>query len=436
MFHPDTGPAFLGNARPAVHWVCAQCGTILLKNVHERQFLDVLFRCPKCTSLSGSPERMPGEPIPAMTVLTPPGRYRLASAVNVGDKPVPLAGEPAVAGYVKETGARYGDLHQAPASRLPSELNAAALRSLAADMVGLLGERYEPLDAADQRGLRSSTPPARRHRLIELIKFAEDAAQRLESGAIPATIDLDGDALAELVTTVSVFDRWQHHPAYARIVSSLPNGDAVQHAVTTLLVASYLVDAGNGVGIVDDDGLGGRIPDIWVRPTLIERLDLEVKSPLALRAPVTLPSEEEAARIIERQLDEAASSKRGQLSPDHSGIVAIGTFHMGQGGLDVLERATRLVLEQQRERKRHVAAVLLCEVSYQTTTEIDDVGAVQRTFFTPTMDHRLVYHPGYSGALRIAEGTPWSSWRENRVLEQKPTVKSETKDNGTQTRWS
>jgi len=172
VFHPDTGPAFLGNARPAVTWGCAQCGAILLKNVYERQFLDILFRCPKCASLSGSPGRMPGEPIPAMTVLTPPGRYRLASAVSIRDKPMLLAGEPAVAGYVKETGARFGDLHQAPTSRLPSELNAAALRSLAADMVGLLGERYQRLDAADQRGLRSSTPPARRYRLIELIKFA------------------------------------------------------------------------------------------------------------------------------------------------------------------------------------------------------------------------------------------------------------------------
>jgi len=233
------------------------------------------------------------------------------------------------------------------------------------------------------------------------------------------------------VTTVSVFDRWKHHPAYARIVSSLQNGDAVQHAVTTLLVASYLVDAGNGVGVVDDNGLGGRIPDVWVRPTVIERLDLEVKSPLVLRAPVTLPSEEEAARIIERQLSNAASSKRGQLSSDHSGIVAIGTFHMGHGGLDLLERATRLVLERQRERKRHVAAVLLCEVSYQTTTELDGTGAVQRISFTPTMDHRLVYHPGYSGALRITEGTPWSTWRQNQVPEQKPAVEGENRADGT-----
>jgi hypothetical protein len=197
------------------------------------------------------------------------------------------------------------------------------------------------------------------------------------------------------------------------MVSSLQNGDAVQHAVITLLVASYLVDAGNGVGVVDDAGSEGRIPDIWVRSTLIERLELEVKSPRALRAPATLPSEEESARIIEGQVDEAASSKRGQLSPNHSGIVAIGTFHIGPSGLDLLERATHLVLEGQRERKRHVAAVLLCEVSYQTTTELDGTGAVRRISFTPTMDHRLVYHPGYSGALRITEGKPWSFWGEN-----------------------
>jgi hypothetical protein len=258
--------------------------------------------------------------------------------------------------------------------------------------------------------------------LIELIKFAEDAAHRLEAGTTPATVDLDGNTLAELVTTASVFDRWQRHPAYARIVSSLQNGDTVQHAVMTLLVASYLVDAGNGVGVVDEAGLRGRIPDIWVRPTLTERLELEVKSPLDLRAPATLPSEEEAARIIEGQLNEAASSKRGQLSPNYSGIVAIGAFHIGHSGLDLLERTTRLVLERQRERKRHVAAVLICDVSYQTTTELDGRGAVRRISFTPTMEHHLVYHPGYLGALRITEGTPWSSWGENRAPAQKPTA--------------
>lgn len=283
-----------------------------------------------------------------------------------------------------------------------------------------MGDGYQALDAAYRRGLESPTPPPRRHRLLELIDFARDAAGRLESDAGSATVELDGNALADLVTTASVFDRWRYHPAYRRIVSSLQNADDVQHAVMTLLVASYLVDGGNGVGVVDDNGVEGRIPDIWVTPTVTERLDLEVKTPLVLRALGKLPSHEEAVGIIESQLDEAASSKRGQLNPANSGIVAIGAFHMGQGGLDILEAATRFVLDRQRaqQRKPHVAAVLLCELSYHATTEIDAAGRVQRISFVPTMDHRLVYHPGYSGGLTITEGTPWSTWKEEGVLEQ------------------
>ena len=88
---PDGPPAFSGGARPAVDWRCAACGSVLLQHVYERQFLDVLLRCPNCTSLNASPERMPGEPIPRTTVLVPPGRYRLSSAVLLQDKPVLVA---------------------------------------------------------------------------------------------------------------------------------------------------------------------------------------------------------------------------------------------------------------------------------------------------------------------------------------------------------
>lgn len=412
VFQPETGPAFVGNLHHGFSWTCAHCGAVLVNNVHERQILDVLFRCPKCNSLSESPNRLPGEPVPAMTTLVPPGSYRLSAAVDLADKPVLVAGQSALLAYSKETGARHGAPHQILASGGPSELTAASIRSLARDAKALLSVRYARLAAADRRGISSSTPPSRRHRLMELIELAEESAQRLESNGESVTINLDGDGLAELVATVSVFDRWQHHPAYPRLVDSLQNQDEVQHAVMTLLIASYLVDAGNGASVVDDDGVRGRIPDIWVVPTLTERLELEVKTPLRLRAPATMPSSREVARIVEHQLDKAASSKRGQLNPDHSGIVAIGAFHLPKGGLDLLEAAASLVLDRQRERKRHVAAILLCELTWMTTTEVDAATGTQKIAFAPIMEHRLVYHPGYSGSLKIAEVTPWSSWPE------------------------
>jgi hypothetical protein len=160
------------------------------------------------------------------------------------------------------------------------------------------------------------------------------------------------------------------------------------------------------VGVVDESGALGRRPDIWVRPTLIERLDLEIKTPLRLRAPVTPPSEEEAIEIVLRSMRKAA----GQLSPDHSGIVAIGAFHLEEEGLNVLARATQRVLTQQRQMRRHVAAVLLFTVGHRLTREVNAAGAVVRTLFVPIMEHRLVYHPGYSGTLRVSETRPWSIW--------------------------
>jgi hypothetical protein len=40
-------------------------------------------------------------------------------------------------------------------------------------VVELLGEDYERLLASDERGQQSRTPPPRRHRLIEILRYGE-----------------------------------------------------------------------------------------------------------------------------------------------------------------------------------------------------------------------------------------------------------------------
>jgi hypothetical protein len=81
------------------------------------------------------------------------------------------------------------------------------------------------------------------------------------------------------VATVALFDRWRNHPAWPELVRSLVTPAEAQHAVMLLVTVSYLVDAGNGVGIVTQDSSGRRIADLWVDPSLAERLHLEVKPP-------------------------------------------------------------------------------------------------------------------------------------------------------------
>jgi hypothetical protein len=119
--------------------------------------------------------------------------------------------------------------------------------------------------------------------------------------------------------------RWRSHPAFPSLASTLADPIESQHTVMLLAIASYLVDYGNnGVGIVTE-ATGQRIPDRYVQSSLFDRLDVEVKTPLALRGPrptrLELP---ETINVVERQVKYAASSTTGQLDPRGSGILALG----------------------------------------------------------------------------------------------------------------
>ena len=165
-----------GETDDGIDWSCPKCGTVLVRGaLGERQFLDLLFRCYECGQVAGSALRVPGHPMAGRALLIPPGEYRVEGTVDPG--PVMVVGQRAIDGYVREIGAGRGDRLLDGAGR---DLSPIGLRVLASDAAELLGDRYADLVAADERGSRSPTPPARRHRLVELIAYAEEAADEIE----------------------------------------------------------------------------------------------------------------------------------------------------------------------------------------------------------------------------------------------------------------
>ena len=405
-FCPESEAAFVGDG--ILDWLCPGCGAVLVMgSLHPEQFLDLLFRCYACGTVGGSLLRQPGRPLAGRPLLSPPGAYRLGSSVDLAGKVVMCVGQQAVDGYVAETGA--GQRSGRGEAGAPAELSAASLRRLASECVQLLGTEHARLKASDERGRSTPTPPKHRNRLIELIEYAEQAARLLDQHGSEQHLELDGNLLGELVTTTALLRRWRNHPAWTRLVGTLASDTEGQHTVMLLGVASYLADAGNGVGIVADES-DHRIPDIWIEPTLLERLEVEVKTPQKLRGPLSAPvSRADLKKLIERQLKAAASSKGGQISTEHSGIVAIGGYHLGRGVLDQLEDVGRDVLARQVHRKKHLAALVLTEMTYEIVTVVHESGE-QVTGFTPILDSRLIKHPGYSGDLEIHDTEPpWQS---------------------------
>jgi len=394
-------PAFRGDADGGVNWLCVVCDELIAEQVYARQFLDVLFRCPSCGTVSASPCRAPGEPLAGRPVVCAPGQFYLKTVV-FATKPTMLVGVQAFAGYMAETSAPPISF-STPTSA--AELNVLYLGELAARAKGLLGTDLARLQASYQRAKSSRTPPTRSNRLIELIAYADEAARMLTTQPL-GHMALDADRITELHGAIGVFERWRNHPAWPQLVRTLISETEVQHSVMLLTVASYLKDSGNGVGIVFKSAKG-RIPDLQVLPNLAERLDVEIKTPLALRGPRKSElSPREAEDLITRQLKNAASARRGQLDPSQAGLLVIGGFHLTDAEVGDLIAATRRILGKQKDRKAHLAGVLISAIDYATITI--GVQGFARTQIGPTLRNELIRHPGYKGGLTIEEGLPAS----------------------------
>lgn len=401
MFCPALPAGFRASSPTGgVGWLCARCRTPIVEGArHEDQFLDLLFRCPSCGQVLATRTRRPGRPLAGRPLYLPPGSYRTETVVWL-DHPVMFVGPDAIAGYDSEVGTWGGP-------GLDS-FSSAELRSAATFAASLPGDNYPTLEAADRRGRESHTPPVDRTRLVELVEYGMDGAVQLDLGIAPRVVVSDGSALAELATLVALFRRWSRHPELQKLIQTVGHPTEFHHSLMVLAVASYLVDAGNGTGIIGDAGASGRIPDLWTEPSLIERMEVEVKTPQELRGPLGNASltESSASRLVERLIDRAASTQKGQLDPEFTGIVAIGCFHLGPGGADLLEVAIQGVLKRQAHRKRHLAGVIVCELRADQQPVQDGATEAGQTAFAPVLDVRLVPHAGYQGELTLDTSQP------------------------------
>jgi hypothetical protein len=309
-----------------------------------------------------------------------------------------VCGQSAFDAFVDETGARWDGV--AVASPLQQvELTPDGLRALAARAKSLLGTDYAAMKAEFDRGRSSRTPPPHEHRLIRHITYVEGLAEACERSP-DGPVDVDADALTEVLATVELFARWRHHPEWDRLVSTLRDPGEASHTVMLLCLASGLVDNGNAVGFLSDTGQG-RIADLWLRPSVLESLEVEVKTPLSLRGPLATPlAMNDAVKLVADNVNRAASSTRGQLNPAHSGIVAIGGFQLGEHTLSMLEEAASDVLLEQPSRKRHLAALVICSVGWIASP--GPPGEPQPSI-RAVIVQRLVRHPGYAGSLTFVE---------------------------------
>jgi hypothetical protein len=397
-----SGPGFKGDLDRGINWHCPGCQAVIAEAIYPGQLLNLVFRCYSCAQLSASPVRAPGQPLPGRPVITARGEFYLKTVV-VTDKPVLIAGYQARDGYLNETAAPPIPFAAATGEQI--ELGAGFLRELASRAIRLLGSNYLHLQASGRKSAASPTPKRQIPRLMKLISYAEEAAKIFERQEPGVPINIDGDQISELYGTVGMFERWRNHPAWPQLVNTLATETEGPHSLMLLTAASYLNASGNGIGIVFKKTTG-RIPDLWIESDLLHKINVEIKTPQAFRNvwPGTL-SADEAEKVITRQIDKAASTRRGQLGAKSPGVVAIGAFHLPTGGLDQLVSVASGLLRRQAKshRKPNLVGVLLSDFGF-TTEPVN--GNRQSVGFTPTLTNKFVSHPGYRGSVRIEEGLP------------------------------
>lgn len=393
---PTSKPAIYGTAASEFEWRCHKCDTLLAASMSSRQLLDILIKCYSCGEIGALPRRSPGDPIARNSVVLNVGKYLLQNTIEA--TPVPIVGERALQAYELEVGRTDQDkIIPVSNSLMISEKN---LLDLAQKAIELLGDEYEKLAASDCRGLLSPTPPPRRHRIVELIAHAQNLAEVYSNTGSGLAKPADAVLLTELMAIVGLFDRWKNHPAYAQLLATLKSDVDVPHTVMTLAVASYLADAGNGVGIVHEDG-AGRIPDIQLLATLNTPAEVEIKAPTTLYGPFPRdPSGRAVEKKIKSLVKDAASAKRGQLDASGSGLLVICGFHFGPTLMSKLITAGRNVLNSQLGRKRHLAGL-----GFFDLTSID-VGSGTRPIILPVLNHQFVPHPSYSGPISLDSNPP------------------------------
>lgn len=303
---------------------------------------------------------------------------------------VTLVGHSARDAYREEAG--YRPLG-APAQ--PSRaLSASQLRMMITEARTLVGPHaFDACQAKHRKGQASPTPPAQPHRLMMLADYVLETARKMEA---PRPWQMPVWPIVELQTILAVLQRWQTHAAWSGLVSALPT--EFEHTVAHLVMASYLVDAGNGVGIGKPEGMVGvKVPDMWVQADVSKRLDLEVKTPVSLRGPRSAVSREEAARMLKHHLKRTVSGGSQQLS-GRDGILALCGFSLESPDLDVLEATAQSLLASRAQRHTRFVGIVVATIGFTAEEHGREI--------TGSMDTRLVIHPGYKGTLKIDQRQP------------------------------
>ncbi len=260
----------------------------------------------------------------------------------------------------------------------------------------LLGPIFDELQASDERGLLSRTPPPRRHRLMQLVEGVNLGAAALNENHRV----LDVVSLVELEWTRRALVRWNGDPEWPRIRAAI--GSAFEHTLLVLIAADVLADLGNTVTILPAAmSKNRRTADLQASVDLGGPMMIEVKAPEALHHPPDF-TEALARHTVRKAFRSSKTGTGGQLSPEYPGLLLLGGFHLSELNVRVLEKAAADVIAES-PRRMHVAGVVLFSIGLLMTQM---PGPRFSGNLDPVFRMKVVANPDYAGRVRLVRTEP------------------------------
>jgi hypothetical protein len=339
-------PILEGVGDDGVDLRCAECRSILLANVSPGAVFDIALRCAGCGVVAETPAWPAGRGLGG--VLHVVRKDHRAAGTFALDMDQVLVGPDAERRRAAETGRGLPE----PASIL---MDIAGLENL----VATARTRFERILAV--------VPPPRagrltKHRLLRLIQSVEQNVQDLKAGG--DTVDVR--SAVRLRRAVLAFERWAKDPLNDQLVKESVQPETFDHNVELLEVASSLENARLAPEFVATGS--ARTPDLIVRVSATRLIELDVKTPRALK----LPPAREPFKLLEPQqvVRGALHSSRGQFST--SGMLVI-AGEIWFNGIDSYANAAAEILKaplasgasvEAREHYRRLLGVLFVSTGY------------------------------------------------------------------------
>lgn len=339
-------PVFRGTVVHESTFQCSSCGHVLIENYVEQDFLSVEIRCFRCQAFNTTPPIEPGEVFSLRLInMGREGAFLIDGTVDAPPG-VMITSSQALIAAAELTSPR------------PQSLNL----ELSEEGIDFFIRRYDEItgnkfEIQNRKISRTGDREALRYPFAWSIRY-------LRSCLAEGYVDIDDQKAQFSLTWLRIFGdvvgKWQHHPRFLSIAKDLGKPDSFLHTSAQFIIAAYLYDHGNVIGLSLENLHGEANPDLYVRGIKkYDKIYLEIKSPKSLHhLGESMPSQ----TVMKTSIKTCIEGSVKQINRDRPGALVIFSGLQDPRAPAELERCTINWLNRYGRNRKSLAAVVVMSI--------------------------------------------------------------------------